>query len=566
MLLLSGPAEAVVISISGLDGATIRQDTTKSFTVNVTLESFDRYVPIVSMSLNISDSNGSVKNWTFNPITGDIISPAGDTNVTINVIHAPSSTEYGVGYGYGYGYGSDTGYGAGDFGYGYGYGYNQGAGGANVTFTYNVTLDVRYLDVGSYVAQVHVNTGKTVKPRFSSSTATFTVTPVTTDLTPYINTTTGNFNQTVNITSPQENIIITIPNGTNATYPNGTTLGFIMVNSTTSLPTAANLALSSDDRVISEIVDLGPEGARFDPPIQIRFNYTEPLPSGVSEDDLKVKFYNSTTGSWETLPTYEHNKNANYIIANVSHFTTYTVIGTVSAAPSVPSLGGGGGASGVASGEPFNNIAKRETRDQFLYAGREVVYRFTTPELSVYEIAVTATKNTGLISAQVELLKNTSRLVDNPPDGIVYKNINIWLGTSGFATPKNIKDAAVRFKVEKSWLSDNKLVKEDVSLVKWQSDKWVKLPTAVLKEDDDYVYYEAHTTSFSPFAIVAKSTAPEAVAPGVPVTPPTVIPTEAPGVPEKTAVPTPTKKGIPGFELVFAGVALLAVYLLYRKR
>lgn len=207
--------------------------------------------------------------------------------------------------------------------------------------------------------------------------------------------------------------------------------------------------------------------------------------------------------------------------------------------------------SGVASTESIDNIEKRETRDQYLYANREVTYSFVTPELAVYEIIIASRKNTGLISARIELLKDTSTLVDAPPEGTVYKNLNIWLGTYGFATSENIKDAAIRFKVEKLWLTDNKLSNNGISLAKWESGNWIELSTTLLKDDGDYVYYEAHTTSFSPFAVVGK--------------PPVV---EKPPAEEKP--PTEEKKPwwkIPGFTSVFAIAGLLAVaYAMMRRR
>ncbi len=564
MLLLSGPAHAVVVSIiSGLDGEKIQQGESKTFTVNVTIEDRDQYVPIESMSLNVT---GPVsKNWTFDPYSGSIISPTGDSNLTITVTDAPSASEYGYGYGYGY---DRYGYGY-NFGYGYGYGYNYGAGGTDITFSYNMTLDTTYLDVGSYTAEVHVNTGKSVKPRFSSTEAIFNVTPYTINLT---TDTQGNISQTLNITSPRGNVTLTLQNGTNATYANGTTLEIIMINSTTALSTTESSALPSDNRVIGEIVELGPAGARFNPPIEIRFNYTEPLPSGVSEKSLRVKFYNSTTGSWETITDYTQNKTGNYITANISHFSTYTLTGRVSRETSGSSRsggGGGGGASGVSSGEAFDNIERYETRDKYLYAGKEITYLFTTPEISVYEISVISTVNTDWITAKIELLKGTSTLVDTAPSGTVYKNINIWLGTSGFATPEHITDAAIRFRVETSWLDGAGIERDEISLLRWDGERWVRLPTTMLKEEEDYICYEAHTTSFSPFAIVANAIGSEPAErrPGEGVVPGEkgVSPT-----PEKTRKPPSTGKeetpGTPGFEFGFAGIAICLAYLLQRKR
>ena len=257
------------------------------------------------------------------------------------------------------------------------------------------------------------------------------------------------------------------------------------------------------------------------------------------------------------------------VAANISHFSIFAVAATVLVPPpDVSSAVGGGGSSGVSSAESYDNIAKRETRDRYLYANREVTYSFVTPELAVYEIIIASRKNTNLISARIELLKGTSTLVDAPPEGTVYKNVNIWLGTYGFATSENIKDAAIRFKVEKSWLTDNKLSNNDISLAKWESGKWIELSTKLLKDDSDYVYYEAHTTSFSPFAIVGK---PPVVPPPPPDEPAADEPAaDEPAADEPEEPEEPVKDPwwkIPGFILVFVIAGLLAVaYAMMRRR
>ncbi|RZN16059.1 MAG: PGF-pre-PGF domain-containing protein [Methanosarcinales archaeon] len=213
-------------------------------------------------------------------------------------------------------------------------------------------------------------------------------------------------------------------------------------------------------------------------------------------------------------------------------------------------------------------MAKRETRDQYLYANRDVTYSFTTPELAIYEIVVSATKSTNLISARIELLKGTSTLVDAPPEGTVYKNLNIWLGTYGFATPENIEDATISFKVEKSWLTDNKLSKNDISLAKWESGNWIELSTTLLKDDSDYVYYEVHTTSFSPFAIVGKfvPTVPESTV-TEPVSTESAEPEPTDGVSTEGEDEEDERSWLPGFTSVFAITGLFAVaYAMMRRR
>lgn len=168
MLVMSGPAQAVTVSISGLSGS-ITQGTSKTFTITTTMENADTFVPISNISLNVNGP--TTKNWTFNPFNGSIIS--GDSDISVSVTSAPSASQFG----YGYGYGVDTvsgGFGY-NFGSGYGYGYNFGQGGGNVSFTYQITLSTNNLAVGSYTATAYLNTGNQAKPNFASTSASFTI-------------------------------------------------------------------------------------------------------------------------------------------------------------------------------------------------------------------------------------------------------------------------------------------------------------------------------------------------------------------------------------------------------
>lgn len=238
--------------------------------------------------------------------------------------------------------------------------------------------------------------------------------------------------------------------------------------------------------------------------------------------------------------------------ANPTPTATATVI--------TPSSGGGGG-GGAPSGEPFENIQKRESREEFMVKDLPATYSFTTPELPISETIIISTINAGMINVQVELLKNTSKLVNESAPGIVYKYVNIWVGTSGFAVPKNIKEATIKFKVENSWLVPGSLKDTDVVMLRWDGSKWNTLETQVINKDGNFTYYQAKTNAFSPFAIsrVKGLNVPTAIPP--------VEVTETPAKPTETLTPTPvaTKK-TPGFEVVLAATILLAVYIFGQKR
>ena len=76
--------------------------------------------------------------------------------------------------------------------------------------------------------------------------------------------------------------------------------------------------------------------------------------------------------------------------------------------------------------------------------------------------------------------------------------MNIWVGTHGFATQKNIKDAEITFKVDKAWVSENNI---DSIIMMRYDETWQTLPTQKIKGDEAYLYYKASTREFSPFAI-----------------------------------------------------------------
>jgi PGF-pre-PGF domain-containing protein len=178
---------------------------------------------------------------------------------------------------------------------------------------------------------------------------------------------------------------------------------------------------------------------------------------------------------------------------------------------------GGGGGGGVNSGEPFENMELSEIREADLVAGMPVTFRFTNPQLAVYELVITANVSAGLTSVKVEQLKGTSKLVASPPSGSIHKNVNIWLGSSGFAVPSNIREGIIKFKVNNTWLSSENIDASTISMMRWDGSQWISLETKQVSTDDNFAYYEAKSNSFSPFVIsgVKADPTPVTTTPGV---------------------------------------------------
>ncbi|MCZ7384650.1 MAG: TIGR04279 domain-containing protein [Candidatus Methanoperedens sp.] len=165
------------------------------------------------------------------------------------------------------------------------------------------------------------------------------VTNISADIDPL----TGNLSRTVNLSAPSGNVTLTIFNGTNATL-NGTPITNITIDSLNQVNSTFVAHLGSNDKLIGENLSFGPEGARFIPDIQIRFNYTDAqlTAAGITASTLRIKFYNTTTNTWDVQTPYTLNETGKYITANVSHFSIFGMTGTTST--------GGGGNNGGTSG------------------------------------------------------------------------------------------------------------------------------------------------------------------------------------------------------------------------
>lgn len=238
---------------------------------------------------------------------------------------------------------------------------------------------------------------------------------------------------------------------------------------------------------------------------------------------------------------------------------------TIKNNPGTGNGGGGGGGGGGISGERFSNIEIKEKYDLHIYKDKVTSFVFTNKSNPILFVNITGNVNAGEINTAVEVLRSNSTLVKSLAPGTVYKNVNIWVGTSGFATSNNIKEAIVVFRVENSWFDSNAIARGDTKLVRWDGAKWITLETSEKTRDSTYTYFEGKTTHFSPFAITGlKAASVSSTSPSV-ATP--ALTTQA-GTPEAAATTGGTTPQINLFLII--GVILIlgiisAVYLKYKK-
>jgi PGF-pre-PGF domain-containing protein len=230
------------------------------------------------------------------------------------------------------------------------------------------------------------------------------------------------------------------------------------------------------------------------------------------------------------------------------------------------SSGGSGGHSssssggGGASAEPQSNVETKELSQQSVNAGKHVRFEFPKGVTCIRYVEFDAKKSLGKITTIVEMLKGQSKLVSSLPEGMVYKNVNIWVGSGGIANSDNLENAVVGFRVEKSWLE--KCGADQTSLALWHYDKaWSKLETKKVGEDSTYVFFESKTPGFGCFTIVA----PTEKVKLEPSEPKTKSPT-AEVSKSNMASDEEKSSGIPGFESVAAIGILGAVYQVLRRK
>ena len=272
--------------------------------------------------------------------------------------------------------------------------------------------------------------------------------------------------------------------------------------------------------------------------IKIYYSEDELTESGFNESSLNISRLNETTSEWEVLNktslswvndaglnTTGINGYSGFVWANVSRLSYYGIgkpIPIVTPTPtSTPTPSQNSGGDDVTDDTTLNetntNIEIKEKQDLYIYKDSLTSYRFLV-SYPILFVNITGNVNAGKITTTVEILKTISPFVKEPPPGTIYKNVNIRVGTNGFAVPKNIKDALIKFRVKKSWLSENNILKDEIYLLIWDGDSWNRLETVVSGTDDSYIYMESRTQSFSNFAISGLRDTKAPVPPATPVT------------------------------------------------
>ncbi|RXA20121.1 PGF-pre-PGF domain-containing protein [Methanosarcina sp. MSH10X1] len=238
--------------------------------------------------------------------------------------------------------------------------------------------------------------------------------------------------------------------------------------------------------------------------------------------------------------------------------------------------GGGGSGGGAGSPESTRNIELKEVSNEQVFKGTHTCFTFKGGMNEIVSVEFDPKRNFGKTTAIVEILKNRSSIVKEPAPGKVYRNVNIWIGNSGFSSPENLENAVINFRVSRDWITEQGVSENTVTLYRYSKDSWRPLPAALTGENENYFYFTAETPGFSPFAI---SSTEEKIQ-SVEISPARIRENQALNeekISDREKVPEEVKQGTPasnmekeesspGFEAAFAAAELMFLYVVLKKR
>jgi uncharacterized membrane protein len=136
----------------------------------------------------------------------------------------------------------------------------------------------------------------------------------------------GRFVEDVTAESVDGKVELGIPKNTIGKNRTGRTLYNVSIKNT-AIPSAP----PADTRIIGAVYDIGPDGATFDPPISLTFNYSQSqIPDAFDEVNLIIATWRD--GAWVELEDCVVDPNSNTITVPVSHFTIFTLMAHTSPA------------------------------------------------------------------------------------------------------------------------------------------------------------------------------------------------------------------------------------------
>ena len=238
---------------------------------------------------------------------------------------------------------------------------------------------------------------------------------------------------------------------------------------------------------------------------------------------------------------------------NASNSATDSISYTGPAAPT--SSGGSSGGVGVGTSDEPENVEETVFLRIYLGAGGSSTYNFNNVVTSV---EVTPDRTYGLVAAKIEVLfGQPGSITSDMPAGVIYKYVNIFVGTSGWSEGK-FSSSVINFQVPASWFEENNIDPATITLYRYHDGEWQPLGTTLTGQAGGYYQYSSPTPGFSTFMILGQVEDSGTIEP--------VATADSGTVAESTHAPEATStKGTPGFGILLGIMGILVAVYSRRK-
>ncbi|KAF5426837.1 MAG: hypothetical protein C5S41_02125 [Candidatus Methanomarinus sp.] len=351
-----------------------------------------------------------------------------------------------------------------------------------------------------------------------------------------------NINCTGNVTFSSNEIISNLPDGNhNITVFANDTVGHMG-------STMVNFTIDTTDPVIHN-VSLSDTSPGYGQLIVITVNVTDINMGSVTAGSTSLTHQSGAL--WNGIITAGYGTNTITVTAydNASNSATNSSLSYTG--PATPKDSGG---IRVGGSNELDNVEETVSLRIYLGAGSSSTYNFNN---IVTSVKVIPDRTYGLVVAKIEVLAGRpGSITTNHPAGVLFKYVNVLVGTSGWSEGK-FSSSVINFQIPASWFEENNIGPASVTLYRHHDGEWQPLETTQTGQADGYYQYSSPTPGFSTFLILGQA--------GESGTGETAA-TDSGIVAESTPTPEATStKETPGFEILVGIMGILIAVYLRRK-
>ncbi len=159
--------------------------------------------------------------------------------------------------------------------------------------------------------------------------------------------------------------------------------------------------------------------------------------------------------------------------------------------------GGGGSAPAVTTGSSVTRVITSVS------ALSGIDMPINREEIPLDTLIIAVTEQATNVEISVSASDDLPDIVPTAPQTAIYK----YLVIEHENLEGKMQEATLRFRVRKDWLDERNLDSSEIVLLRFAGGAWEELPTLIVSETGNYVYYSSTSPGFSVFAISAKEAA-----------------------------------------------------------